>query len=486
MSRLFKPKKVLPLLAAVPGLLHAQPPDRHRPVSGFFQHQGAAPYQYKSFGLHTVPWRLPFNLTSARGLIKCMEEAENPAAPAAPVAVPAMPNHEALFGAVRDLYQAIPDPSLVSVRELRERLADSFGLEKEGLDDQRELIKRFATIIINDENPPEFRDGMVVAADAPAVPVPMSFARAAAASLGLVPRKVKARFAPWTAPNIDFQDLTLMQFHGRNPTKAVVDIIAGYRGNIDQDFVKKCVIDGEMEKLPEIARPPATAIACNHFTQTVFVGSNTTAWNIARFITFQSEGGDGKATPAVASSHCHGEPNLVNYGSNNKTSKRVFLFLSQELGGMQIRQWELQSSSAAPLEETPGDDEIKAIDEGFKFIEKSWREKAIPAHGITQLHWVTRQLKDKDSPLYAIGPFRWTDRLVEKAIKKLTEDGCLAAVNSECPYTIQTLAPWLVDDVLVHIVPHLTKKSLGMAGKAGIGKTPVLEAIACVLSRYWN
>ena len=106
--------------------------------------------------------------------------------------------------------------------------------------------------------------------------------------------------------------------------------------------------------------------------------------------------------------------------------------------------------------------------------------------GLGQLRWITRQLKDKDSPLHALGAFRWTDQLVQKAFKAMKEEGCLATVSTDCPYTIQTLSPWLVDNVLVHLMPHLTTKSLGLIGKAGIGKTPVLETICCVMSRYWK
>ena len=68
----------------------------------------------------------------------------------------------------------------------------------------------------------------------------------------------------------------------------------------------------------------------------------------------------------------------------------------------------------------------------------------------------------------------------------MKEEGCLATVSTDCPYTIQTLSPWLVDNVLVHLMPHLSTKSLGLIGKAGIGKTPVLETICCVMSRYWK
>jgi len=164
----------------------------------------------------------------------------------------------------------------------------------------------------------------------------------------------------------------------------------------------------------------------------------------------------------------------------------VFVHLLQELGGFQIRQWELQGSSSRPADSTPDDEELKAIDDGFSFIEKSWRERVVPAQGLKQLHWITRCIKDSKCPIYGQGPFKWTDRLVEKAFTKLREEGVLAKVVTECPYTIQTLSPWFVDEILSDLAPHLHTRSLGLIGKSGVGKTPAMEAIACVFSRYWK
>ena len=158
----------------------------------------------------------------------------------------------------------------------------------------------------------------------------------------------------------------------------------------------------------------------------------------------------------------------------------------EQLGGFQIRQWQLQTNSMAAASDGDSGDELKAIDAGFEFIETSYRENKVPAAGVKQLHWITTQLHSKTSPLWMGGPFKWTDRLVEKAFRKLTEEGSLAQVVANCPDTIMTLSPWLVDEVLVHLVPHLTTKALGLVGKAGIGKTPVVEAIACAFSRYWK
>ena len=72
----------------------------------------------------------------------------------------------------------------------------------------------------------------------------------------------------------------------------------------------------------------------------------------------------------------------------------------QDLGGIQIRQWVLQGSSApSVMADEVADEEIQAIDAGFAFIEKSWRNRTVPSAGVKQLHWITRSLKDPRSPL---------------------------------------------------------------------------------------
>ena len=152
-------------------------------------------------------------------------------------------------------------------------------------------------------------------------------------------------------------------------------------------MVKQCVIDGEMEQLPIIARPPPGAIPINHFTQTAFIKTSMTRWTIVRYITFQSDSGDGKVKSALARSHAHGNLYLINYGTNMKNGKKAFQYLFQELGGFQIRQWELQGGSA-PGGAIDCDEEIQAIDKGFEHIEKCWNERSVPANGLKQLHWI--------------------------------------------------------------------------------------------------
>ena len=398
------------------------------------------------------------------------------------------PAQDVIFNTMKEIYAAIPDKDIVTVKQLREAVAEKLGLGSSGLDDNKDLCTRLLQDIINDREPQvQQESGAPEAAEPEAMP--MTHQRAVAATTGLILRHTpKPRFVPYTEPNLGWEDLTIRDWHGRNPVKAVVDVILNYDGDIQEQHIKKCVIEGEMEDMPSIHRPPVGAIPVNHFTQTAFVKNALSKWTVVRFITFQSDGDDGKVKGQVAESHAHGTLYLTNFGPSkaNKNGKKAFQYLFQELGGIQVRQWDLQSGSRAAAETLPDDAEMKAIDLGFAFIEKSFRDRTVPAHGIKQLHWVTRCLKDSSCPLYAKGDFHWTDGIIERALKKLAEEGCLAKVVTDCPYTLHTLAPWFVDQVLVKLVPHLHSRSFGLVGCAGVGKSPVIETLACVFSRYWK
>ena len=49
---------------------------------------------------------------------------------------------------------------------------------------------------------------------------------------------------------------------------------------------------------------------------------------------------------------------------------------------------------------------------------------------------------------------------------------------------IHVLEPWFIDVVLADLAPFLTTKSLGLIGKSGTSKTPVMETMSCMWSRH--
>ena len=118
-------KPVIPALAAGPVLFQqkqSQPlaPFHHPPIPSF---QGFLPH-----GFFIKP------LFKPSYSVWCMESD--------------MPSDEDIFKTLRDLYQAIPDASLVTVRMLRERTSEKCGLGPNGLDDKKDMIKAFMGVYL--------------------------------------------------------------------------------------------------------------------------------------------------------------------------------------------------------------------------------------------------------------------------------------------------------------------------------------------------
>ena len=76
---------------------------------------------------------------------------------------------------------------------------------------------------------------------------------------------------------------------------------------------------------------------------------------------------------------------------------------------------------AVPFEEKEDEDIEKGFDYIMKFAPRSGLE-------MQQLRWMTKTLKNKDSPLYG-----WPQGLVEKALRNVSNDGVLAKKEFSWP-----------------------------------------------------
>ena len=159
----------------------------------------------------------------------------------------------------------------------------------------------------------------------------MTWQRAQQATAGLILRKLpKPRYVPLCAPTIDICDLTVNDYHGRNPVKHIVDIILNHQSPISESVIKRCVNDGDLDALPPIARPPPGAVPVNYFQQVAFIPvANGASWNVVKHLTFISDAEDGRVKGELARTYQHGELHLINFGSNNKVGKRIFQHLFQ-------------------------------------------------------------------------------------------------------------------------------------------------------------
>ena len=380
------------------------------------------------------------------------------------------PSREVLFNKLKEIIESIPDISAISVKDVRQMAATHFGLP-DCLEARRAEVKLLMSAILDgNAMPPE--------GQAAAAPVPMSYQRAKDSVDGLLLRKLpRPRFVPPTPSICDFGDLPLRDFSATTAKcKVVVDIIAGYTDAVDIESIKQCALDGELEGLPAVCRPPAGAHAVNHCVQMAFVPNDHGTHTVVKHITFESDGIQGTVKGSLAATHQHGTLHFIQYGPNLKTGKKVFQFLFEQLGGLQIRNFALEGVNGVRAQQEP---ELADIDKGFDEIEQAWREGKVKMAGLCLLRWVTKQVKDPTSSLY-----NWSPKLVEKAFTKLSSEGCLAKEVQNCPYTLQTFQPYVVNTILKELVPLMGTKALGVIGKAGCGKTPLIEGVACMMSRY--
>ena len=287
-------------------------------------------HYFDQIAVLTAPWR-------QRGPLRCMDNegggggalgGDEPAAqPAAEDPAETLRVQEQIYNHLSTLLADIPDTTAISVREVREMCSEKMGLGKEGLDGRRALVKRLAQSILTDEPRPDF-DNSDDIGDASAVALPMTYNRALAATGGLVLRKLpKARVVPFVASSVDFFDLTTRPFHSKNPVKHIIDIVIGHEdASITEAAVQLAVCDGELDKLPAVARPPLGSIAVNQWIQTAFIPRDS-KWDVVKLITFDSGGDDGKVKPQLALGHVHGDAHMMNYGTNIKNGKKVFQYL---------------------------------------------------------------------------------------------------------------------------------------------------------------
>ena len=125
---------------------------------------------------------------------------------------PARVTDRMIFDALKEQYNALPDTSTATLKDIRTLTAQALGLPETGLDDKASVIKKMVSAHINAEEvsfdasdsfkPPE-----------PAVAVPMTTERAREASAGLIPRRIPKGpiFVPFSEPRIGIEDLCIRE-----------------------------------------------------------------------------------------------------------------------------------------------------------------------------------------------------------------------------------------------------------------------------------
>ena len=97
------------------------------------------------------------------------------------------------------------------------------------------------------------------------------------------------------------------------------------------------------------------------------------------------------------------------------------------------------------------------------------------------LRWIEKQRNDPQSPL-----FQYHAPTIEKALHNLSTGKALAGAVAGYPVTLKDVRNWVLADLVQPILKTATQYATIMLGPAGIGKTPLANAVSIALSAYWQ
>ncbi|CAK9063141.1 unnamed protein product [Durusdinium trenchii] len=135
---------------------------------------------------------------------------------------------------------------------------------------------------------------------------------------------------------------------------------------------------------------------------------------------------------------------------NKQQARRGFQWMLECLGGHQFRHFSLSAEKVRSnkARAPQGEDEQDA---GWDFIiSNGERDK----ENLKQMRWIHRHIQKEGSPIHG-----WNEKLVQRALDCLANDGCLAKLSDRYDLTIQAIQPEILT-ILEDLLPHLRGHSL--------------------------
>ena len=255
------------------------------------------------------------------------------------------------------------------------------------------------------------------------------------------------------------------------------DVIMGYEGPVDLDALtslyKRSHELGDVSVLP----PPfglkdTTSVEAQ--LQFVVIKQADGLYSIFKHFIFPH-----KVTASVFRQMTYGTPKKAMFMSlDPKMGRKIIQYCLERMGGRCFKFAELTNQGiptkvkAVPFEDKDDED----IDKGFEYLAKFGPRSAASNQ---QLKWMTKTLKNKDSPLYA-----WPQALVEKALRNLTNEGVLAKKEFSwpLPFTPTYYQPWLVE--IMEQIWDFDMSAFVMLGEPGVGKSPLGRSVLMAQVRH--
>ena len=148
------------------------------------------------------------------------------------------------------------------------------------------------------------------------------------------------------------------------------------------------------------------------------------------------------------------------------------------MGGLQFCRFFLSTEKKRPASARPTLSEEQQED-GWRFIQKEGELDKSELKQLRCIHrHISRDISREGSPIHG-----WSEKLVQRALDSLQNDGCLSAKITRWDLTIQDFEVEVVR-MLESVLPHLCDQSLWLLGEPGVGKTPLGRTIAMAFSRY--
>ena len=162
---------------------------------------------------------------------------------------------------------------------------------------------------------------------------------------------------------------------------------------------------------------------------------------------------------------------------NKQKARRGFQWMLENLGGTHFRHFSLSAEKRKPKFAGPTSQNEEEQDAGWDFIiENGERDKG----QLKQLRWIHRNIHREGSPIHG-----WNEKLVQRALDSLANDGALASLVTRYDLTIQALEPEIME-LIENLVPFLRGHALWLLGEPGVGKTPLARIIAMMFSRHYG
>ena len=97
------------------------------------------------------------------------------------------------------------------------------------------------------------------------------------------------------------------------------------------------------------------------------------------------------------------------------------------------------------------------------------------------LRWVEKQRNDPESPL-----FQYPAPTIKEALHNLSSGKALAGAVTGYPITLKDAHNWVLSEIVQPLLNTASQFSAILIGPAGIGKTPLANAMSIALSDYWQ